>query len=86
MQFKEFTSKTARLEICEDRTDAYVEIAEGKFHQVKRMFERVGKTVTYLKRVSIGGLELPTDLPLGDMIEITYDELTDKIYNERRSS
>ena len=86
MQFKEFTAKPARLEICEDRTDAYVEIAEGKFHQVKRMFERVGKTVTYLKRVSIGGLELPKDLPLGDMVEITYDELTDKIYNERRFS
>ena len=86
MQFKEFTSKPALLEICENSTRAYVEIAEGKFHQVKRMFERVGKTVTYLKRVSIGGLELPTDLPLGDMIEITYDELTDKIFNERRLS
>ena len=49
----------ARLEICEDPCEIYVEIAEGKYHQVKRMFERVGKAVIYLKRVAVGGLELP---------------------------
>ena len=78
----------AEVRMLPDTEDpiAEVKICEGKYHQVKRMFERVGKTVTYLKRVSIGGLELPTDLPLGDMIEITYDELTDKIFNERRLS
>ena len=44
------------------------------------MFERVGKTVVYLKRVSIGGLTLPQDLALGEVKEIEYDELLNKIY------
>lgn len=58
MEFKDFTSQSAKLEITEKNNEVYIEIAEGKFHQVKRMCERVGKTVTYLKRVAIGGLEL----------------------------
>ena len=80
MEFKDFTAKPARLEICDDAHEAFVEIAEGKFHQVKRMFERVGKTVVYLKRVSIGGLGLPDSLKLGEVKEIEYDELLNKIY------
>ena len=80
MEFKDFTAKPAKLEICDESREAYVEIAEGKFHQVKRMFERVGKTVVYLKRVSIGGLTLPQDLALGEVKEIEYDELLNKIY------
>ncbi|MCH5211545.1 MAG: rRNA pseudouridine synthase [Oscillospiraceae bacterium] len=75
MTFKEFTAKPARLEICENPNEAYVEIAEGKFHQVKRMFERVGKTVTYLKRVSIGGLTLPDGLEPGEVMEFDENEL-----------
>ena len=75
MTFKEFTAKPARLEICENPSEAYVEIAEGKFHQVKRMFERVGKTVVYLKRVSIGGLALPDELEPGEVTEFDGDEL-----------
>lgn len=74
MEFKDFTAKPAKLEICEERCEAYVEIAEGKFHQVKRMFERVGKTVVYLKRTAIGRLELPPDLMIGEMRELTESE------------
>lgn len=81
MEFKDFTAKPAKLEICGGNNEAYVEIAEGKFHQVKRMFERVGKTVVYLKRVSIGGLGLPDNLKLGEVKEIEYDELLNKIYS-----
>ena len=40
-------------------------IHEGKFHQVKRMFESVSKTVTHLKRVQIGGLPLDESLAPG---------------------
>ncbi|TCN01509.1 16S rRNA pseudouridine516 synthase [Paenibacillus sp. BK033] len=48
-------------------------IMEGKFHQVKRMFEAVGKKVVYLKRISMGPLKLDADLEEG-----TYRELTDE--------
>ncbi|MFS0722892.1 pseudouridine synthase [Paenibacillus sp. 1P07SE] len=50
-------------------------IREGKFHQVKRMFEAVGKQVTYLRRVAMGALHLDPDLPLGSYRELTPTEL-----------
>ena len=50
-------------------------IQEGKFHQVKRMFESVGKKVTYLKRLSMGALVLDETLELGDYRELTEEEL-----------
>ncbi len=81
IEFKDFVAKPSRLTIC-DTHSAYVEIAEGKYHQVKRMFERVGKTVTYLKRVSIGGYCLPDNLALGEILEISKDELIREIYKE----
>ena len=50
-------------------------ITEGKFHQVKRMFEAVGKKVVYLKRLSMGPLVLDEELPLGAYRELTEEEL-----------
>ncbi|WP_422657637.1 pseudouridine synthase [Paenibacillus sp. EC2-1] len=50
-------------------------IHEGKFHQVKRMFEAVGKKVVYLKRVRMGELMLDESLPIGSYRELTADEL-----------
>ena len=82
MEFKDFTAKPAKLEICQDPCEAFVEIAEGKFHQVKRMFERVSKTVVYLKRVSIGGLSLDDDIALGDVRLIEKDELAGEIFGK----
>lgn len=49
-------------------------IKEGKFHQVKRMTEAVGKKVTYLKRISMGVLSLPKDLNKGECRQLTAEE------------
>lgn len=75
MEFKDFVSRPAKLEITNNPCEVYIEIAEGKFHQVKRMCERVGKSVTYLKRVSIGKLVLDETLKLGEMREMSKEEL-----------
>lgn len=48
---------------------------EGKFHQVKRMFEALGNKVVYLKRISIGNLSLNEDLPLGKCLEILHKDV-----------
>lgn len=80
MEFKEFTAKPAVLELTDDPREVYIEIAEGKFHQVKRMCERIGKTVLYLKRVAIGGLTLPDDLPVGGVMECEIGELERLIF------
>lgn len=75
MEFKDFTAKPAALEIGGDAKNVFIEIAEGKYHQVKRMCERVGKNVVYLKRVKIGGLSLDETLCPGKMRELTEVEV-----------
>lgn len=70
MEFREFTSSPAEYENISDKS-AYLTISEGKFHQVKRMFERIGCPVTYLKRVrfdelTLDGLEKGECRPLSD--------------------
>lgn len=56
-------------------SDIELTIIEGKFHQVKRMFEAVGKRVIYLKRLSMGSLRLDEHLELGEYRELTDEEL-----------
>ena len=53
---------------------AEIVINEGKFHQVKRMFEAIGTKVTYLKRISMGPLSLG-DLQPGEVRVLTEAEL-----------
>lgn len=54
---------------------AEVTVYEGKFHQVKRMFEKTGKHVRYLKRISFCGLKLDGQLAPGEYRSLTKDEL-----------
>ena len=54
-----------------------LKIFEGKFHQVKRMVQAVGKEVTYLKRLSMGSLVLDGDLEPGAYRLLTTSELED---------
>lgn len=74
MEFPEFTAQPAVLEITQDPRKVYIEIAEGKFHQVKRMCQRIGKEVLFLKRVKIGTLALDETLQPGEMRELTPEE------------
>lgn len=75
MDLGDFIAKPARLEITETPEEVYVEVAEGKFHQVKRMCEKVGKTVIYLKRISIGEIQLDPALEPGKVRELTPEEI-----------
>lgn len=58
-----------------DVTVYEVILREGRYHQVKRMFEAFGSTVTYLKRVSMGGVELDPQLQPGEYRRLTDEEL-----------
>jgi len=66
-----------RLEIiqCNEISEIRLTIQEGKFHQVKRMFEAVGKEVIYLKRETMGTLVLDETLSPGEYRELTDEEL-----------
>lgn len=75
---KDFLTKPAKVTILDKKvnlTCVEIEITEGKFHQVKRMFAHVGCQVVYLKRLAIGELELDKTLSLGDYRELTEAEL-----------
>lgn len=50
-------------------------IKEGKFHQVKRMMEAVGCSVTYLKRIEFGPLTLDKGLKEGEYRALSIEEL-----------
>jgi 16S rRNA pseudouridine516 synthase len=65
----------AQLTILPDKHEAELTITEGRFHQVKRMFEVVGCRVVYLKRLSMGGLPLG-DLQKGEYRKLSSDEVT----------
>lgn len=74
-----YQAKPGKLVILSTtETDSTLEltITEGKFHQVKRMMLALGKEVTFLKRRSIGRLELDPALALGDYRELTPVELS----------
>jgi len=66
----------ARLEVLPEQNPVRVllTIQEGKFHQVKRMFEVFDCQVTYLKRLSMGPLKLDDDLKPGEYRRLTETE------------
>ena len=70
-------TKSASLEIisADEISEINLTITEGKFHQVKRMFEAVGKKVVYLKRTKMNALCLDETLGLGEVRELTEEEL-----------
>ena len=72
------TALPAELEIRSStagQSEVLITIREGKFHQIKRMFQAVGKEVTYLKRLSMGPLVLDPDLEEGACRPLTEAEL-----------
>lgn len=65
------------LEVDEEEHTSKIQLTihEGKFHQVKRMFEAVGTEVTYLKRLSMGSLALDAALKPGEYRRLTEEEI-----------
>lgn len=80
IELKDFTCQPAQLKIVkldEEKETSLVEItlAEGKFHQVKRMVAACGKEVTDLQRLSMGPLQLDPELALGEWRRLTEEEM-----------
>lgn len=68
------TALPAELEILDGKNEVRVTVREGKYHQVKRMFQAVGREVLYLKRLSMGPLVLDEQLPAGAYRRLTGEE------------
>jgi len=77
IELKDFKAKPAKVRILkagEEESEAEIEISEGKYHQVKRMFAAVGHPVKYLKRIEFGGIKLG-ELQKGDYRHLTDEEV-----------
>lgn len=63
--------------ICSLGSDdhALIELCEGKYHQVRRMLKAVGNGVEKLKRIQIGQLKMPDELPIGGHMEILHNDV-----------
>ena len=77
---KGFTCQPAKLELVsvdteKDQSLVRVTIAEGKFHQVKRMVAYCGKEVVDLQRLTMGTLTLDEDLQRGEWRRLSKEEL-----------
>ena len=77
---KDFTCQPAKLELVsidteKDQSLIRVTIAEGKFHQVKRMVAYCGKEVVDLQRLTMGTLTLDEDLKRGEWRRLSKEEL-----------
>ena len=72
-----YVTKEAELTIIKsnDVSEITLSISEGKYHQVKRMFEAIGMKVIYLKRLSIGALKLDESLQVGDSRLLNEEEM-----------
>ncbi len=69
----------AVLELTDNPKEVYITLREGKYHQIKRMAEALDNKIVYLKRVSIGKLDLDENLAPGQCREILHKEIQ-KIY------
>ena len=77
---KDFTCQPAKLELVsidteKNQSQIRVTIAEGKFHQIKRMVAYCGKEVMDLQRLTMGTLVLDENLERGEWRRLTKEEL-----------
>ena len=69
-------TKEAVLEILDDKHTALITLTEGKFHEIKRLcYACKQKEVTYLKRLTFGGLSLDEGLEEGEWRNLTDEEI-----------
>jgi len=75
-----YTCKESYLRILsttDTTSEVEIEIFEGKFHQIKKMFQAIGKKVVYLKRTKIRNLALDPKLDIGAFRALSFHELVD---------
>ena len=77
-------TKPARLEY--DGCRGKITLSEGRYHQIKRMFEAVDNKITELERISFGPLLLDTSLSYGEWRELTEDEITELQKHNRNTN
>ena len=71
-----YVTKPARITLDDQRDSGTVLLVEGKYHQIKRMFDAMGNKITYLERISFGPLTLDAKLDRGEWRYLTDEEIS----------
>jgi 16S rRNA pseudouridine516 synthase len=77
-------TKPARLE--HDGMSGKITLAEGRYHQIKRMFEAVDNKITELERIAFGPLTLDPTLERGEWRELTEQEIAELQKHNRNTN
>jgi 16S rRNA pseudouridine516 synthase len=78
LKFKNFTTKPFKIKILSaspEKSEILITVKEGKHHIVKKIMEKLGYPVLYLKRIRIGNLKLDETLEPGEYRELTEEEI-----------
>ena len=70
-----YETKPSTIELDSNRKSGTITLIEGKYHQIKRMFESVNNKITYLERITFGPLTLEGVPERGDWRYLTEDEI-----------
>ena len=70
-------TKPSSLTVESDGASGVITISEGRYHQIKRMFEAVGNKITSLERITFGPLTLDPSLSRGEWRFLTQNEITE---------
>ena len=74
---EQYKTKPCKVEIAGEK-HAYISISEGRKRQIKKMFDAIGNKVVYLRRISIGNIQLES-LKIGEFKEISRAEIYKKL-------
>lgn len=69
-----YVTKPCKIHMKE-KVEGYIELTEGKYHEIKRMLGAVGNKITFLERVNFGPLELDKNLKRGEWRELSENEI-----------
>ena len=69
-----YLTKPCKIKLYNNLSSGEITLTEGKYHQIKRMLEAVNNKITYLERISFGGIVLDPTLKRGEWRYLTNEE------------
>lgn len=74
IKLDDIITKPAKVVLYDDRMSGEITLTEGKYHQIKRMFEAVCNKIVFLERIEFAGIKLDTSLERGEWREAAKNE------------
>lgn len=78
-----YFTKPCTMEAAAGETFGKITLTEGKYHQIKRMFEARGNKITYLERITFGSLILDGSLERGAWRYLTEEEIQELLQEKK---